>query len=140
MPIFVVQKNNPKKIFCEHLDSGKLKGPLFFQAVFRTKLSFRPHSTESFTHQKMTRSMADRTNKATGIKVISQVGRDPEANRCVFNSIQVRLAKVRLGKIRIAKLRLSSWLTKPTRSRASRSSLESDATQKPTGVYLTVFE
>merc|ERR1712025_254262 len=51
------------------------------QAVFRTKLSFRPHSTDSFTHQKMTRSMADRTNKATGIKVISQVGRDPEANR-----------------------------------------------------------
>lgn len=29
----------------------------------------------------MTRSMADRTNKAAGIKVISQVGRDPEANR-----------------------------------------------------------
>ena len=25
--------------------------------------------------------MADRTNKATGIKVISQVGHDPEANR-----------------------------------------------------------
>merc|ERR1712062_831990 len=49
------------------------------QAVFRTKLSFRPHSTDSFTHQKMTRSMADRVNK--GIKVISQVGRDPEANR-----------------------------------------------------------
>jgi len=51
------------------------------QAVFRTKLSFRPHSTESFTHQKMTRSMADRSNKATGIKVISQVGLDPEAGR-----------------------------------------------------------
>jgi len=51
------------------------------QAVFRTKLSFRPHSTDSFTHQKMTRSMADRVNKGTGIKVISQVGRDPEANR-----------------------------------------------------------
>jgi hypothetical protein len=39
------------------------------QAVFRTKLSFRPHSTESFTHQKLTRNMADRTNKASGIKV-----------------------------------------------------------------------
>ncbi len=51
------------------------------QAVFRTKLSFRPHSTESFTHQKLTRNMADRTNKAAGIKVISQVGRDPEMNR-----------------------------------------------------------
>lgn len=45
------------------------------QAVFRTKLSFRPHSTESFTHQKLTRNMADRTNKATGIKVISQVSK-----------------------------------------------------------------
>ena len=51
------------------------------QAVFRTKLSFRPHSTESFTHQKLTRNMADRTNKAAGIKVISQVGRDPEMGR-----------------------------------------------------------
>ena len=51
------------------------------QAVFRTKLSFRPHSTESFTHQKLTRNMADRSNKAAGIKVISQVGRDPELNR-----------------------------------------------------------
>ena len=51
------------------------------QAVFRTKMSFRPHSTDSFTHQKMTRSMADRSNKATGIKVISQVGNDPEAGR-----------------------------------------------------------
>ena len=49
------------------------------QAVFRTKLSFRPHSTDSFTHQKLTRNMADRSNKAAGIKVIS--GRDPEANR-----------------------------------------------------------
>lgn len=43
------------------------------QAVFRTKMSFRPHSTDSFTHQKMTRSMADRTTKQSGIKVISQV-------------------------------------------------------------------
>ena len=43
------------------------------QAVFRNKMSFRPHSTDSFTHQKMTRSMADRTTKQSGIKVISQV-------------------------------------------------------------------
>ena len=43
------------------------------QAIFRTKLSFRPHSTESKTHQKMTRQMADRSHKAAGIKVISQV-------------------------------------------------------------------
>jgi hypothetical protein len=34
--------------------------------------------------------MADRNNKATGIKVISQVGPDLEANRCVVNIIQVK--------------------------------------------------
>ncbi len=51
------------------------------QAVFRTKLSFRPHSTESFTHKKMTLSLADRSQKTTGIKVLSQVGADPEQNR-----------------------------------------------------------
>lgn len=51
------------------------------QAVFRTKLSFRPHSTESFTHKKMTLSLADRSQKTSGIKVLSQVGADPEHNR-----------------------------------------------------------
>eukprot|EP00092_Neocalanus_flemingeri_P095220 GFUD01121135.1.p1 GENE.GFUD01121135.1~~GFUD01121135.1.p1 ORF type:complete len:615 (-),score=221.68 GFUD01121135.1:41-1885(-) len=51
------------------------------QAVFKTKLSFRPHSTDSQTHKKMTLSMADRSSKSNQIKVISQVGVDPEANR-----------------------------------------------------------
>lgn len=51
------------------------------QAVFRTKLTFRPHSTESFTHRKMTLSLADRSQKTSGIKVLSQVGWDPEQNK-----------------------------------------------------------
>lgn len=51
------------------------------QAVFRTKLSFRPHSTESFTHRKMTLSLADRSQKTTGIKILSQVGLDPDQDR-----------------------------------------------------------
>ena len=51
------------------------------QAVFRTKLSFRPHSTDSQTHKKMTLSMADRSSKANQIKVISMVGVDPDVNR-----------------------------------------------------------
>merc|ERR1712107_530611 len=51
------------------------------QAVFRTKLSFRPHSTDSQTHKKMTLSMADRSGKANQIKVISIVGVDPDVNR-----------------------------------------------------------
>ncbi|VDN14950.1 unnamed protein product [Dibothriocephalus latus] len=34
------------------------------QSVFKTKLTFRPHSTESFTHRKITLSLADKTNKS----------------------------------------------------------------------------
>lgn len=51
------------------------------QAVFRTKLTFRPHSTDSFTHRKMTLSLADRSQKTSGVKVLSNVTRDPEMSR-----------------------------------------------------------
>ncbi|GBP06246.1 Another transcription unit protein [Eumeta japonica] len=51
------------------------------QAVFRTKLTFRPHSTESFTHKKMTMSLADRSTKVSGIKILTQVGKDPNVDR-----------------------------------------------------------
>jgi RNA polymerase-associated protein LEO1 len=51
------------------------------QAVFRTKLTFRPHSTDSFTHKKMTMSLADRSQKTSGIKILSQVGQDPDQFR-----------------------------------------------------------
>jgi len=51
------------------------------QAVFKTKLTFRPHSTDSFTHKKMTMSLADRSMKTAGIKILTQVGHDPEAER-----------------------------------------------------------
>ncbi|KAJ8970669.1 hypothetical protein NQ317_012351 [Molorchus minor] len=51
------------------------------QAVFRTKLSFRPHSTESSTHRKMTLSLADRSTKTSGIKIMSQVGVDPDLDK-----------------------------------------------------------
>ncbi|KAH8022621.1 hypothetical protein HPB51_000921 [Rhipicephalus microplus] len=58
------------------------------QAVFRTKLSFRqvtncsrPHSTDSFTHRKMTLSLAGRSQKTQKIRVLPQVGQDPEAHR-----------------------------------------------------------
>lgn len=49
------------------------------RSVFRTKLTFRPHSTDSFTHRKMTLSMADKTNKAQKVKVLPAVGKNPEA-------------------------------------------------------------
>lgn len=58
------------------------------QAVFRTKLSFRPHSTESFTHRKMTLSLADRSQKTSGIKILSQVGVDPDQDRKTLLKVQ----------------------------------------------------
>uniref|UniRef100_A0A663EDU8 RNA polymerase-associated protein LEO1 n=1 Tax=Aquila chrysaetos chrysaetos TaxID=223781 RepID=A0A663EDU8_AQUCH len=38
------------------------------QAVFKTKLTFRPHSTDSATHRKMTLSLADRCSKTQKIQ------------------------------------------------------------------------
>lgn len=51
------------------------------QAVFKTKLTFRPHSTDSFTHRKMTLSLAERSHKTQKIRVLPNVGKDPEAHR-----------------------------------------------------------
>ena len=51
------------------------------QAVFKTKLTFRPHSTDSFTHRKMTMSLADRTSKTQKVKVLPIAGKDPESQR-----------------------------------------------------------
>lgn len=51
------------------------------QSVFREKLTFRPHSTSSQTHRKMTLSIADRASKAQKIRVLPAAGMDPEAQR-----------------------------------------------------------
>lgn len=63
------------------------------QAVFRTKLTFRPHSTESFTHRKMTMSLADRSQKTSGIKVLSQVGMNPDQNKHEMIKVKVLFFK-----------------------------------------------
>ena len=51
------------------------------QDVFRSKLTFRPHSTDTLTHRKMTLSMADRSSKAHTVKVLAAVGADPETQK-----------------------------------------------------------
>jgi len=51
------------------------------QAVFRNKMTFRPHSTDTMTHRKMTMSMADRSNKKQKVKVLAAVGKDPETEK-----------------------------------------------------------
>ena len=51
------------------------------QAVFKNKVTFRPHSTDSQTHRKMTLSIADRFSKAQKIRVLPAVGMNPESQR-----------------------------------------------------------
>ena len=66
-----------KKFNCFPSSGTGLQG----QAVFRNKLTFRPHSTDSQTHRKMTLSIADRFSKAQKIRVLPAVGKDPESQR-----------------------------------------------------------
>ena len=40
------------------------------QSVFKTKLTFRPHSIDSVTHRKMTMSLADKCSKTNKVKGI----------------------------------------------------------------------
>ena len=56
-----------------------LRQGLQAQAVFNSKLSIRPNSTESFTHRKLTLSLADRSRKTQKIRMLKQPGQDPEA-------------------------------------------------------------
>ncbi|CAH8481562.1 unnamed protein product [Schistosoma margrebowiei] len=54
------------------------------QSSLKTKLTFRPHSTDSFTHRKITLSLADKTNKLQKVKILPVTGADPESNRNVL--------------------------------------------------------
>lgn len=85
------------------------------QAVFRTKLTFRPHSTESFTHKKMTMSLADRSQKTAGIKILTQVGYDPDANR--YQKLKKEEENLR------AAMRQKTTQNKPKRNRDAAASL-----------------
>lgn len=49
--------------------------------MFHTRLTFRPFSTESFTHRKLTLSLADRSSKTQKICMLPSVGKDPDARR-----------------------------------------------------------
>ncbi|XP_055694137.1 another transcription unit protein isoform X1 [Lutzomyia longipalpis] len=83
------------------------------QAVFRTKLTFRPHSTESFTHKKMTMSLADRLQKTSGIKILSAVGPDPDQDR------QYHLKKEEEKLRQAMRQKAAGGSVKPKRSRDS---------------------
>ncbi|KAK3548625.1 hypothetical protein QTP70_015869, partial [Hemibagrus guttatus] len=50
------------------------------QAVFKTKLTFRPHSTDSATHRKMTLSLADRCSKTQKIRILPMAWTRPRVS------------------------------------------------------------
>ncbi|XP_047719509.1 RNA polymerase-associated protein LEO1-like [Prionailurus viverrinus] len=51
------------------------------QAVFKAKLTFRPHSTDSVTHRKMTLLLANRCSRTQKIRILPMAGCDPECQR-----------------------------------------------------------
>jgi len=52
------------------------------QAVFKSKLTFRPHSTKSNTHRKMTNRLAMRHSQSQQkVRVLSMPGQDPESRK-----------------------------------------------------------
>lgn len=64
---------------CSHLFTRQgIRQGLLGQAIFNTKLSIRPNSTESFTHRKLTLSLADRSQKTQKIRMLNNPGQDPE--------------------------------------------------------------
>lgn len=77
--VFDVHKNNIDGNF-NHLFVQQGTG-LQAQSIFKEKLTFRPHSTASQTHRKMTLSIADRASKTQKIKMLPAAGMDPEAQR-----------------------------------------------------------
>ena len=51
------------------------------QAQFLSKMMFRIHSTDSYTHKKLTMRISDRVSKASKAKTLPAVGKNPEAQR-----------------------------------------------------------
>lgn len=64
---------------CSHLFIRQgLRQGLQGLAIFNSKLSIRPYSTESLTHRKLTLSLADRSQKTQKIRMLNNPGQDPE--------------------------------------------------------------
>lgn len=51
------------------------------QAQFHNKMMFRIHSTDSYTHRKLTLRISDRVSKGSKAKTLPAVGKNPETRR-----------------------------------------------------------
>ncbi|XP_059557190.1 RNA polymerase-associated protein LEO1-like isoform X1 [Myotis daubentonii] len=73
------------------------------QAIFKSKLTFRPHSMDYATHKKMTLPLADRCSRTQKIRIIPIAGCDPECQRTekIKKEKQRLRASTRRGTIRL---------------------------------------
>ncbi|XP_031524545.1 RNA polymerase-associated protein LEO1-like isoform X1 [Papio anubis] len=60
------------------------------QAIFKSKLTFRPHS-DSATYRKMTLPLANRSSKTQKIRILPMAGRDPEGQHTEVMKKEERL-------------------------------------------------
>ncbi|KAL4692541.1 hypothetical protein H8959_016351 [Pygathrix nigripes] len=61
------------------------------QAIFKSKLTFRPHSRDSATYRKMTLPLANRSSKTQKIRILPMAGRDPEGQHTEVMKKEERL-------------------------------------------------
>jgi RNA polymerase-associated protein LEO1 len=54
---------------------------LHAQSLFKTKLTFRPHSIDSLTHRKMTMSLVESSGRTKKVKILKELERNPENKR-----------------------------------------------------------
>jgi RNA polymerase-associated protein LEO1 len=78
--IFEIQ--NQKAMPNLHLFT-RIGASLQAQSSFERKFTFRPHSTDTLTHRKMTMNMADKSNRIQKVKMVTDVGMNPEKARTV---------------------------------------------------------
>ncbi|XP_060242154.1 RNA polymerase-associated protein LEO1-like [Meriones unguiculatus] len=76
-------QDNHNQLFVRE-DTG-LRG----QAIFNSRLTFRPHCTDSAAYKKMTLSFGNRSPK-TQIRILPMAGRDPECSRADLIKVQKR--------------------------------------------------
>ncbi|XP_032273894.1 RNA polymerase-associated protein LEO1-like [Phoca vitulina] len=97
------------------------------QAVFKSKLTFRPHSTDCATHRKMTLPLDKRCSKTQRIRVLPMAGRDPECQRTEMMKKEERLRASTHETSRLWEKQNQQGLSVPYQDRNSVREEEEDA-------------
>ncbi|XP_045142402.1 RNA polymerase-associated protein LEO1-like [Echinops telfairi] len=85
------------------------------QAVFKSKLTFRPHSTDSATHRKLILPLA-RCSKSKKIRILPMASCDPESQHTTVMKKEDRLRASRHGESQTAPAREKQGLPGPSTS------------------------